>query len=221
MAARWRAWGRYLGTAIIGAAITFVAFGTSRPVPMLDWFDLGVHEVAHLLAMPLPDMAMFMAGSVAQVAFPVAMAIYFYAARGDRAAAGFCMAWAGTSAWDVSVYIADAPAQALPLLGGGTHDWAAILGPEGFNAMARSGVVASSVKWAGLGLAIVGVLVSLWPALRYAVGPRLRWARRPSLQIVVPALSDPAGDPWRAGPILPTGEPEGGSVPTLNLRRNW
>jgi hypothetical protein len=220
MAARWRAWGRYLGTAIVGASITYVAFGASRPVPMLDWFDLGVHEVAHLLAMPLPDMAMFMAGSVAQVAFPVAMAVYFNAARGDRAAAGFCMAWAGTSAWDVSVYIADAPVQALPLVGGGTHDWATLLGPEGFDAMARSGTVSSSVKWAGLGLAVAGVLVSLWPALRYAAGPRLRWARRPSLQPATPTLSDPAGDPWLAGAILPTGELVDGSVPVLNRRRS-
>ncbi len=127
----WRAWGRYLLAAAVSATITWVAFGSGRPVPILDLFDLGVHEVGHLLTGFLPDLVMFLAGSAAQAAVPLALGAYFLWVRGEWASAGFCTAWAGTSVRDVSVYIADAPRGELPLLGGtGEGDWTRILGPE-------------------------------------------------------------------------------------------
>jgi hypothetical protein len=220
MAARWESWGRCLVTAVAGAAVTFVSFGTSRPVPLFDWFDLGIHELGHLLAVPLPQMAMLIAGSAAQIAFPVAMAVYFGVARGDRAAAGFCMAWAGTSAWDVSVYIADAPVQGLPLIGSGVHDWATILGPDGFDAMARSSVIAGSVKWTGLGLAVAGILVSLSPALRLATRSVLSKTGMSPVRRGTRSYPAPAGDPWLTEAILPSGESEGSRIQVLSRRRS-
>ena len=76
---------------------------------------------------------MFLAGSVLQVAVPLGLAAYFgLLRRKEWASAGFCLAWAGTSARDVAVYVADAPVQALPLIGGGHPRLGLLAGPAGF-----------------------------------------------------------------------------------------
>ena len=40
-----RAWGRFVLGAAGAAAVGVVAFGFKQPVPALDLFDLGVHEL--------------------------------------------------------------------------------------------------------------------------------------------------------------------------------
>jgi hypothetical protein len=196
----WRSRGRYLGGAAASATIGWLAFGAGRPVPILDQFDLGVHEVGHLLTGFLPDLVMFLAGSAAQVAVPLALGAYFLWGRKEWASAGFCTAWAATSARDVGVYIADAPRQALPLIGGGTHDWAWLLGRPGFNCLDQAGAIARGVEIGGLVLAVVGVALCLWPLVG---GVRLA-RRRGSAELVSvgrrppPLGVDPSGDPWLA-----------------------
>lgn len=192
----WSRWGRPLLVALVAAGITWVAFGMDREVPLLDQFDLAVHETGHLLAAFMPRLVMFIAGSAAQVAFPLAMAGYFWVRRRDAAAAGFCLAWAGTSARDVSVYAGDAVRQALPLVGGGEHDWANILGPRGFDALGSTAGVARSIEILGLVVAAAGVII--------AAGPIMSRQRSPRESAEGPAeRSSPAGDPWVAAASLP------------------
>ncbi len=158
----WEALGRYLGGIAACLALAFFGFVAGDRVPLLGMFDLGIHELGHLLAMPLPRLLTVLAGSALQVAVPLGLTAYFWARR-DPVAAAVTLAWAGTSAKDVSVYVADAPYQALPLLyPNATHDWAWLLGPQGFDAMAAAGTIARVIAVAG-GLAVaaaVGVLTS-------------------------------------------------------------
>lgn len=191
-----------LGAAAAGT-IGWVAFGAGKPVPALDLFDLGMHELGHLLAALMPRMAMFLAGSVLQVAVPLALAGYFLFRRREWASAGFCAAWAGTSARDVAVYVADAPVQALPLIGGGTHDWAYLLGPRGFDCIDRAGSIAGFVTGLGLMMVIAGVVICLWPLVSRLWATRLGRQREvPASRLAVPA-GDPTGDPWLAAAALP------------------
>jgi hypothetical protein len=192
-------WARLRGPLVASAAVAVVswfAFVAHREVPILDWFDLAVHEAGHLAAAFLPRLAMFMAGSVAQVAFPAAMALYFALRRGDLPAAGFCTAWAGASAWDVSVYARDAVSQSLPLVGGGEHDWAYILGPNGFDALDRTAAVAGFIEFSGAVLAVLGIGLALSAAF-----PK----RRKATIAPVPSTTvHPAEiDPWIAASSLP------------------
>lgn len=180
---------------VFSAVIGWFAFVSRQPVPFLDWFDLAVHEASHMLAAPLPRLGMFMAGSVGQVVFPLAMAWYFGIHRREYGAGSFCLAWAGTSAWDVSVYIADAPIQALPLVGGGQHDWAFILGPRGFDATASAASIARAVDVVGAMAVIAGMFIAAWFAVE---GFRSR-----SDSALEPRIS-PAGDEaWAAAASLP------------------
>lgn len=193
-----RRWGRYLFAAVVAAAVGWYAFVAHREVPILDWFDLGVHEAGHLVFGFGPRMLMFVAGSAAQVAVPLAFAWYFGVNRRDAAGGGFCLAWAGASLWDVSVYIADAPVQALPLIGGGEHDWAFLLGPQGWDVMHRAEEIAGFVEFTGGVLTAIGVVIAL-----QAWATRMR--RRPA-PITHPArISSGIDDidPWRAAADLP------------------
>jgi len=195
----WDRWGRYAAAAVLAGVVAWFAFVAHREVPILDWFDLAVHEVGHMVMFFAPRMMMFLGGSVAQVAVPLALAWYFGLVRRDLAGGGFCLAWAGASAWDVSVYIADAPIQALPLIGG-EHDWAYLLGHRGFDAMHLSDEIAGFVEFTGALGAIAGIGIALSAAvsgLRNPV-PALRGI---SLTEDQPVAS--ASDPWVAAADLP------------------
>ena len=195
----WALWRRPLAAALAGGVIAWFAFVANREVPVLDWFDLAVHEAGHLLATPLSPLAMFLAGSVAQIAFPLAMAGYFGFRRRDAAAAGFCLAWAGTSAWDVSVYAGDAVTRTLPLVGGGEHDWAYILGPNGFDALDMTKSVAGFIEFSGAVMAVLGIGI----ALRETAAALARPARGHALLLRAHASPDEAEDPWGAAASLP------------------
>lgn len=145
--------------AVMVGVLAWVAYVLEQPVPVLDWFDLAIHEAGHLLALPLPEIAMFLAGSVLQVAVPIGLAWYFWVSQRDSAAMAFCLAWAGTSAKDVAIYVADARDQLLPLVGGGRHDWAYILGR--FDALDRTESVAGFVAAVGLILIGAGLVVAV------------------------------------------------------------
>jgi hypothetical protein len=141
----------------IGACLLFgwFAFVRGTRVPILGGVDLGFHELGHLLTYPLPDIVTATMGSVVQIAVPVGLAVYFLLARRDLLGAGACFAWAATSAVDVSVYIADAPYERLPLIGG-YHDWAFILGPEHLDVLTAAHTLATVVKGLGFVLLLTG-----------------------------------------------------------------
>ena len=131
----------------------------------------------------------------------LSVAVYFVW-RGDLAAGGLCLAWAGTSAWDVSVYVADAPVQALALVGGGGHDWAFILGH--YDAIDQAGRIAGIIDTAGAIAVFGGIALALLPLAGTAIEVRPRRAAPPREVVVREAESwpvDPAGDPWLAGGI--------------------
>ncbi len=195
----WDRWGRYAAAAVLAGVVAWFAFVAHREVPVLDWFDLAVHEVGHMVMFFAPRMMMFLGGSVAQVAVPLALAWYFGLVRRDLAGGGFCLAWAGASAWDVSVYIADAPVQALPLIGG-EHDWAYLLGQRGFDAMHLADEVAGFVEFTGTLVAIAGIGIALSAAVSGLGKPV------PVLQGIPPTEDQPVAsesDPWIAAADLP------------------
>ena len=148
----WRYVAGVLGCALIG----FFPFVQQRRVPLLGGVDLGFHELGHMLTYVFPDVVSALMGSVFQVVVPVGLAAYFGLRRRDLLAAGLCLAWAGASAADVSVYIADAPFERLPLIGG-SHDWAYLLSPAAFGNMSGAAGIAGFVKTIGAGLVLVGI----------------------------------------------------------------
>jgi hypothetical protein len=98
---------------------------------ILDAVDLAIHETGHLVFAPFGEFIGFLGGTIFQLALPAAFVIYFWR-RADRHAASVALWWVAQNCWNVSVYVRDARAQALPLVGGGEHDWTYILGRLGW-----------------------------------------------------------------------------------------
>ncbi|MGH7497711.1 MAG: hypothetical protein ACREL3_02545 [Gemmatimonadales bacterium] len=61
-----------------------------------------------------------------QLIVPAVFAGYFLHRR-DRFAATVALWWVAQNLWNISVYVSDARAQELPLVGGGEHDWLYLL----------------------------------------------------------------------------------------------
>ncbi len=95
-----------------------------------DALNLAVHETGHLVFLPLGEFMHFLGGTLFQLIFPLLFVAHFFR-RGDPFAAYVLCWWFAQSLWNVSVYVADARAQLLPLVGGGEHDWEYILGTLG------------------------------------------------------------------------------------------
>ena len=91
---------------------------------LLDDVNLAVHEAGHLLFSPFGDIPGVLGGSLFQVIIPAVFAGYFFRSR-QRFSGAMTLAWVAQSMVNVSVYIKDARAQDLPLLGGESsiHDW--------------------------------------------------------------------------------------------------
>jgi hypothetical protein len=144
----------------------FLAFEHDDRIPVLTYVNLGIHELGHMLTYSWSEVVTAMMGSIAQVAVPVLVAAYFFFRRGDWVAAGVCLAWAAASAVEVSLYVADAPTEKLDLIGGGRHDWAFILGPEGYDAMEKSASLARTIRDGASVAAAVGFIICLLAPLR-------------------------------------------------------
>jgi hypothetical protein len=128
---------------------------------LLDSVDLAVHETGHLVFLPFGEFLHFLGGTLFQLLVPAAFVAYFLR-RGDGHAASVALWWVAQSCWNVARYVGDARAQELPLVGGGEHDWAYLLGELGW--LARDRQIADAVRAAGavlLVLATVGGALAL------------------------------------------------------------
>jgi hypothetical protein len=94
---------------------------------LLDNVDLPIHETGHLVFAPFGDFMQFAGGTLFQLVMPAIFVGYFLR-RKDRHSASVASWWVAQNFWNISVYAADARAQELPLVGGGEHDWAYLLG---------------------------------------------------------------------------------------------
>lgn len=159
----WCAEGRHAGWRLL-----FLAYGVFlawkllfRPefFTPLDFLNLGIHELGHVVAMPLGEWIGVAGGSAAQLLAPV-YGIWQFRRQRDYFGAAFGFAWLGESLGNLSVYIADARKQELPLanLFGGDpiHDWNYLLLEA--NRLNMDHAYAMRVRF--LGLVMVGVF--LW-----------------------------------------------------------
>ena len=179
--------------AVAGAAWCLalaLCVGLGHLVPLLSLVDLGFHELGHLVTYVLPwELVTAAMGSITQVAVPIGLAAYFYVMRSERVSAAVCLAWAGTSAWGVHLYIADAPYERLELIGG-DHDWAFIL--HDLDQMDAAAGLARIV-WV-FGLACIGAAMTLCAWEGIAGRPRQQHSGPvlPPVRAAVTWTSDPS-----------------------------
>lgn len=131
----------------------------------LDYVNLPFHEFGHLLFCFFGEFVCLLGGTITQVLIPACLCVLFVT-RGDIGGTAFCGLWTGESLINVSVYIADARRMALPLVGGGEHDWNGILGT--LHLLAHDTTIAIIVKLFGWLVIAVAVLWLAYMGLRDA-----------------------------------------------------
>ncbi len=123
--------------------------------------DLIFHEAGHILFSPFGVFLMTLGGSLTQVLIPIVCGVAFIT-QGDRFGAAIMSWWTGQNLLDVAIYINDARALQLTLLGGGTgaevegHDWERLLTMT--NALHLDHAIAHAVQITG-GLLMAGSIV--------------------------------------------------------------
>ena len=128
----------------------------------LDGIDLAIHETGHLVFGPFGEVIAAAGGTLFQLIVP-AVFVWYFATRRDRHAATVPLWWIAQNLWNIAVYVRDARVQELPLVGGGEHDWAFLLG--------RFGLLAHD-QGIGRGVHAIGVvvcLVAVISGIRFAV----------------------------------------------------
>jgi len=88
--------------------------------------DFGIHELGHVVFVPLGEFMSILGGSFWQLAAPMISAVMFLRQR-DYFAISVCAMWLGISLYRMAGYMEDARTMSLPLMsvGGGEayHDW--------------------------------------------------------------------------------------------------
>jgi hypothetical protein len=135
----------------------------------LDGVNLLFHEGGHMVLLPFGMTLHMLGGTLGQLFFPAACAFHFWR-RGKEFEAWICGLWLAESTMYMAEYLGDAKAMALPLVGGGIHDWHWILSRVGL--LDWCGPIATVIH----GFASLLALTCLGQAAALAFG--LRPARR-------------------------------------------
>lgn len=96
----------------------------------LDYVNLAFHEAGHVFLGLFPRFIMMLGGTIFQLAVP-AVCLVHLRRRGANLGWQLCLFWLGENLLNISIYAGDAIRQALPLVGGGEHDWTYLLTETG------------------------------------------------------------------------------------------
>lgn len=151
-----------IASALLLAA--FVLFALREHIRSALWFlagvDLMIHEAGHpVFGVFGIELIGFLGGTIMQLMMPVAFFFYFLS-HSQAKSADAVLFWIGQNLLDVGRYMADARSQDLPLLGGGEHDWAYLLGATGL--LKHDRTLGGLVDFAGcalITLSIYGLIV--------------------------------------------------------------
>ena len=115
--------------------------------PFLDSVNLIFHEAGHpLFGLFHWETLTILGGTLMELLVPTALCLAFVWKRQPLGTA-LCGQWAAQNLLYIASYMADARAQELPLVGGGEHDWTALLTQWGL--LERDTVLAGRVAFLG------------------------------------------------------------------------
>ena len=121
----------------------------------IDNVNLPIHETGHIVFGMFGELITAMGGSLFQVIVPMVFVGYFLRRR-EQYAASVALWWVAENLWYVATYVADAQEQALPLVGGGEHDWAFILAE--LDVLRYDDRIAAMIRFVGIVLFAIAIL---------------------------------------------------------------
>jgi len=112
--------------------IGLLIFNDDGYIRFIDDANLWFHEGGHFIFGLFGDTMGLYGGTLGQLIIPIICGVAFWR-QGSLVSVSVASLWFFENFFDISIYMADARAQRLPLLGhpGGIHDWNAILSSWG------------------------------------------------------------------------------------------
>jgi hypothetical protein len=115
-----------------------------------DYVNLIIHEGGHFFFSWFGYTIMILGGTLGELLAPLLCAIYFFWQR-ETTGFAFCGFWFFENFPYIGTYMADARAQALPLVGSGEHDWEILFGQWGLLAQDQKiGGMMRTLGWLGM-----------------------------------------------------------------------
>jgi len=132
--------------------------------PIIDGANLAIHEAGHFLFSNSSELWRIAGGTILQLTIPLLIMIYFLW-RNHHYALFIIMLWLGESLINVHVYVRDAIAMKLPLIGGpgSIHDWNWLL--SHFQVLDKTSAISQVIWWLAVAIisfASLGALTSAW-----------------------------------------------------------
>ena len=143
---------------------------------LLDFANLAFHEAGHLLLSFAGSTLHYLGGTLAQLAVPLLLGARLLVRDRRPLGAAFCVWWLGESLINVSIFMADARELALPLVGGGDHDWNELF--FRFGLLAQPSVDRVSTLTHAVGVTIMLAGLAWVAALAAPLRLRESWAAR-------------------------------------------
>jgi hypothetical protein len=115
-----------------------------------DYVNLMIHEAGHFFFCWFGRTIMILGGTLGELIVPLLCAIYFFTQR-ELFGVAFSVFWFFENFPYIGTYMADARAGALPLVGGGEHDWELLFTQWGFIMQDQSiGGTVRFLGWIGM-----------------------------------------------------------------------
>jgi hypothetical protein len=144
--------------AAVGLLFALIGFDDDGFLLLLDGANLAFHEAGHIFFGVLGTTLGLYGGTLGQLVFPIVAGMKFWQ---QRHAVGVALSgvWLFQNFLNIARYMADARAQALPLVGGGEHDWYHIFSRWGLLPYDTAiATVIQSLGWIGM----VSCMLWLW-----------------------------------------------------------
>jgi len=140
----------------------------------LDFANLAFHEAGHVFLGFAGTTVRYLGGTLGQLLVPALLVFHFLVRQRQPVGAAFCLWWLGQSFGQVAVYMADARDLALPLVGGGDHDWNELFFRFGILDAPSVARIAGATRALGVLVMLAGLAWTGWFALPAGERQRLR-----------------------------------------------
>jgi hypothetical protein len=160
----WKPISRTVGSIWLVCYFLFLIYALTDRTEFLfiDYVNLIIHEGGHFFFGWFGNTIMILGGTLGELLVPLLSGIYFFWQR-EITGTAFCGFWFFENFLYIGVYMADARAEALPLVGYGEHDWATLFGQWGLLLQDRAiGATTRAFGWVGMLATMAWLAWRIW-----------------------------------------------------------